>query len=71
MSAMELKSELKRLIEKEGDLGVLNAILTILQKTSLEPALKNKLTNRAHQSEEDIKTGRLFSIDNVRDQFGK
>jgi len=66
MSTIELKSELQRLIEEETDVNVLTALLTLLQKTSLNPVLKEKLTIRALKSEEDIKANRVFTIEEVR-----
>ena len=65
MSAIEIKTELQQMIERETDLGVLQAIRTILQKTSLDPILKEKLSSRALKSEEDIKAGRVFSREEV------
>ncbi len=65
MSAIEIKTELQQMIERETDLGVLQAILTILQKTGLDPVLKEKLSSRASKSEEDIKAGRVFSREEV------
>lgn len=61
MSTIELKTELQRMIERETDINVLKAIRTILQKTSLNPTLKEKLTSRALKSEADIQAGKLFS----------
>ena len=63
MSTVELKTELQQMIEREMDTRVLEAIRTILQKTSLDPLLKEKLTKRALQSEKDIATGRLSTKD--------
>jgi len=65
MSTTEIKVELQRMIEQEKDISVLEAIRTILQKTSLDPILKEKLTTRALQSEKDIAEGRLLSKDEV------
>jgi hypothetical protein len=65
MSAVELKSELRNMIEQETDINILKAIHTILQKTSLNPVLKEKLTARANKSEDDIKAGRLFSKEEI------
>lgn len=65
MGAVEIKTQLRQMIEDETDLGVLQAIYTILLKTSLDPALKEKLTLRALKSEEDIKAGRVFSKEEV------
>ena len=61
MSDVEIKLKLRQMIENETDRGVLEAIHTILLKTQLNPLLKEKLTLRALQSEEDIKAGRLIS----------
>jgi hypothetical protein len=65
MSTVELKSELQRMIKKENDVSVLNAIKTILEKTSLDPTLKKKLTSRALKSEKNIKEGKLISVKDV------
>jgi hypothetical protein len=65
MSAIELKTELQRMIEQETDINILKAIRTILQKTSLNPILKEKLTSRALKSEDDIKAGRIFSKEEI------
>lgn len=65
MSTGELRTELQKMIEQEADVTVLKAIRTILQKTSLNPALKEKLTSRALKSEADIKAGRVFSKSDV------
>ncbi len=61
MTAIEIKSELQKMIENETDLRLLEAIRTLLQKASLNPLLKEKLTERALKSEEDIEEGRIFS----------
>lgn len=53
------------MIERETDLSVLEAIRVILQKTSLNPVLKEKLTSRALQSEDDILAGNVLSKEEV------
>jgi hypothetical protein len=65
MGAAEIKTELQRLIERETDMDILQAIHTILLKTGLNPKLKEKLTLRALKSEEDIKANRVFSKEEV------
>lgn len=65
MTTAGIKTELQKMIENETDMRVLEAIRTILQKTSLNPILKEKLTGRALKSEEDIKAGRVFSKEEV------
>jgi hypothetical protein len=66
MSPIELKTELQRMIEQETDANVLNAILTLFRKTSLDPILKETLTIRALKSEEDIWANRVYSIEEVK-----
>ena len=65
MNAIEIKTELQRMIEQEKDMSVLEAIRTLLQKTSLDPVLREKLTLRALKSEEDIAAGNLLSKDEI------
>lgn len=61
MGALEIKEELRTLIEKENDLQVLETIKGLLVKSSLDPILKEKLTSRAIKAEEDIKAGRVYT----------
>ncbi len=61
MSAMAIKTELKELIELERDLSILKAIKALLKKTTLDSILREKLTQRAIRSEEDIKEGRVLN----------
>ncbi|WP_276373805.1 hypothetical protein [Chryseolinea sp. H1M3-3] len=65
MKTRDIKTELQKLIGQETDMGILQAIYTILLKTGLNPALKEKLTIRAMKSEEDIKANRVFSKEEV------
>lgn len=60
MNAIDLKAELKRLIESETDMSILESLKTLLQKTRLDKTMKEALTNRALLSEEDIKAGRVM-----------
>ena len=71
MSTVELKTELQQMIERKMDTRVLEAIRTILQKTSLDPLLKEKLTKRALQSEKDISTGLVFTKDEASKRIGR
>lgn len=65
MGAGEIKSELQQMIERETDILVLQAIHTILLKTSINPEIREKLTARALKSEQDIKEGRIFTQEEV------
>ena len=65
MDTITIKSDLQKMINEQDDVNVLQAIYTLLQKTSLNPVLKTKLTNRAKQAEEDIVAGRIFTKDEI------
>ena len=59
--AMDIKEELRILIDRENDLHILDAIKTILKKSSMNSVLKERLTSRALKSERDIKEGRTMN----------
>lgn len=59
--SIDIKKELKALIDNENDTSILQAIKTLLLKTNLDGELKEKLTGRALQSEQDITAKRLFN----------
>ena len=61
MATIDIKKELQALIEKETDNSILEAIRTLLRKSSLNPTLKQKLTSRAVKAEEDIAAGRVMN----------
>ncbi len=65
MNTITIKSQLQKLINEQDDIDVLQAIYTLLQKTSLNPVLKTKLTNRAKKAEEDIATGRILTKEEI------
>ena len=60
MGAVDIKTELRTLIDQENDLTVLEAIKTLLQKAGLNPKLREKLTSRALKAEQDIAEGRVM-----------
>lgn len=63
--SLDIKTELKQLIEKENDTRILEAIRTLLSKTSLDATLKEKLTQRALNSENDIAQDHLFTKEEI------
>ena len=71
MSAITIKTELIKLIEREKDLNILKAIKALLKKTTLDSVLREKLTNRALQSEVDIKNGRVLTKSEVIQQTNR
>jgi hypothetical protein len=68
MTAIQIKEELKVLIEQERDKSVLKAIRTLLVKTGLDETLKKKLTFRAMQSNEEIAQGIFLSREEMESE---
>ena len=69
MRVTDIKQELRTLIEKENDLHILEAIKTLLVKSSLDPVLKEKLTSRALKAEEDIKAGKVYTREELENKL--
>jgi len=67
MISLELKEELKGLIEIEEDSTILTAMLTLLKRKSSDAILKKKLTKRALRSNEQIAKGELLSRGEMED----
>lgn len=71
MKAIDIKTELLTLIENETDNGILESIKAMLQKSSLNPELKEKLSSRALKSEEDIAAGRVMSREELEEKLNE
>jgi len=69
MNATDIKTELRELIDNETDLHVLEAIKTLLIKSSLSPLLKEKLTSRALKSEKDIEKRKLLNREDFEEEL--
>ena len=65
MNVVEIKSELQKMIDEQEDMSVLQDIYTLLQKASINPELRTKLTNRAIKAEEDIVAGKVFTREEI------
>lgn len=57
------------MIDNVTDPQVLNAIKTLLKKTTLDPVLREKLTSRALQSEKNIEEDKTFSRKDVEQKL--
>lgn len=74
MDTILIKSQLQKMIDSQDDISVLQAIYTLLEKTSLNPTLKSKLTRRSKKAEDDIAANRTFSKETIierTNQIGK
>jgi len=69
MNAIDLKTELKQLIDSEQDISILQSFATLLRKTRMDKTLKRKLTERALNSEEDILSGNVYSRESLENRL--
>ena len=67
MSEIELKEEIKNLVEESSDLSFLNGIKNLFE----EERLRKVLSARAEKAEADIKAGRILTIDEVEERLSK
>jgi hypothetical protein len=66
MTAVQLRSELKSLIDKTDDQGLLEWIKSILSNSTESRAQVEDMLRMARLSDEDIAAGRSHSIEDVR-----
>jgi hypothetical protein len=66
MTAVQLKSRLIELIQKEGDVTLLKLLDKLLDRSSGESAYCAMLADGADRSEADIKAGRMHSLDEAK-----
>lgn len=57
MTTLDLRIEIGKLLEREQDASILEAIRNLLRKTTLDPVLREKLTIRALQAEKEVEAG--------------
>lgn len=56
-----LKNEVKEMLEEISDINILQSIKILLESSTNDPALKERLTETAEKSESDINSGKFFS----------
>jgi hypothetical protein len=66
MTAVQLKSRLIELIQKEGDVTLLKLLDKLLDRSSGESAYRAMLADGADRSEADIKAGRVHSLEDAK-----
>ena len=67
MKVAEIKSEIQKLVEVQNDPDILNNVYEILEKAQKEAEIKAAMIARSLKAEEDIKEGRVYTMDEFRD----
>lgn len=66
MNTLEMKQELKRLIESESNPDILSSLYEILNKSAGKAeVLRAKLISRAQQANEDIANNRIMNREDI------
>jgi rRNA-processing protein FCF1 len=63
MKVAEIKSEIQKLVEVQNDPDILNNVYEILEKAQKEAEVKAAMIARSLKAEEDIKEGRVYTMD--------
>lgn len=71
MNAVDIKAELKNLIDRETDLNLLEQIKALITHSDYNSSIEKEMISTALKSEEDIKNGRVYMIEEVEDQLKK
>lgn len=66
MTAIQLRTELKRLIDKTDDQGLLEWVKGILSNSTESKAQVEDMLRMAKMSDEDIAAGRTHSVEEVK-----
>lgn len=61
MTAIQLKSQLMELIQKEGNMKLLELVRSLLDQDGKENSLRSLMIEGAIRSEQDIAAGRVYT----------
>ena len=71
MKAIDIKTELKSLIEQETDLRILEAVKALFTQKDLDLTIEKEMISRALKSEQDIKEGKVYTIEEAESRVNK
>lgn len=71
MKAADIKSELKNLIDQETNLSVLETIKALFTQRDFDPSIEKEMISRALESEQDIKEGKVYNVDEAETKLDK
>lgn len=71
MKAIDIKTELRDLIEKETDLRILETVRAMFTQKDLDPSVEKEMISRALKSEQDIKEGKVYTIEEAEARLNK
>lgn len=63
--------ELKSLIDQETNLSLLKTVRALFTQKDFDPATEKEMMSRALKSEQDIKDGKVFTIEEAEARLNK
>lgn len=67
----DIKTELKDLIDQETNLSLLEAVKALFTQEDFDPCVEKEMISRALKSEQDIKEGKVYTIDEAEARLNK
>lgn len=71
MKTIDIKTELKSLIDQETNLSLLETVKALFKQKDFDPSIEKELISRALESEQDIKEGKVYTIDEADSELNK
>ncbi len=71
MKTIDIKTELKSLIDQETNLILLETVKALFKQKDFDPSIEKEMISRALESEQDIKEGKVYTIDEADSELNK
>jgi len=71
MKTIDIKTELKSLIDQETNLSLLETVKALFKQRDFDPSIEKEMVSRAIKSEQDIKEGIVYTIDEAEAELNK
>lgn len=71
MKATDIKTELKDLIDQETNLNLLETVKAMFTLGDFDPLVEKEMISRVLESEQDIKEGRVYTIEEAEAKLNK
>ncbi|WP_375577575.1 hypothetical protein ABWH96_10985 [Marivirga tractuosa] len=71
MKTIEIKAELKNLIDQETNLSLLKAVKALFKQRDFHSSIEKEMISRALESEQDIKEGKVYTIDEAESELSQ
>lgn len=71
MKTLNIKTELKDLIDQETNLSLLETVKALFKQKDFNPSIEKEMIARVLDSEQDIKEGKTYTVDEAESELNK